>query len=662
MFNLTTGYNWDRFPLYDKSGRLKQKIDGRNVTTNYDYVDPDGFLTNIKYPATPLENIGFNYDTSGRLNYRVDGAASESWGWNSADTLKNVSTTYKNATGGSLPALTLTYFYNSNGTRSGLITPGGSFGYGYDVAGHWNRVTNPQNEITNYTYLDNGWLSKKTLHTGGTATNTYNPLGQLTSLTNRTGSSVLLSQFGHDTDATKKLLYDGMGNLTRSVATVPGSTILSGTTTFGYGSKAQLLSEARTGSGAYSYAFNYDLAGNPTSWKGATRTFNGPNQETTGGTAQFTYDGIGNPTKYQGNNLTYDPAGQMTQFRDSANVLKMTADYRGDGKRAWKADSNGVRTYFLYDGENVIGLVNEAGVVTSILTWGADGLVSRGSGATSANTRTFVWDERGNGAMLLDGSGAILGTRGLTGWGEAVPGSSVSSEAWLGYGGQFGYYRDNETGLYLCTHRYYDASAGRFLSRDPIGFDGGINLYGYTGNNPTNWSDPFGLRVPSAEERRNWEYSAAPIWKKPFLWIRDNVSFNVEPLLFVLDDPVLLTPKFSPRVGIPELEVNPWKFNPKVDIELRPSNGTLNEALDMAFKRTGCSREEFTVTKWGRDIYGKTHPVEWRHPSGAEVNIDYPHTNYGPTVPHVGYQTGGKRGVGGAVRGHILLKDVPRGR
>ncbi len=115
--------------------------------------------------------------------------------------------------------------------------------------------------------------------------------------------------------------------------------------------------------------------------------------------------------------------------------------------------------------------------------------------------------------MLLDGSGAILGTRGLTGWGEAVPGSSVSSEAWLGYGGQFGYYRDNETGLYLCTHRYYDASAGRFLSRDPIGFDGGINLYGYTANNPTNWTDsdgldPFGHHIVPQALWRNSNNSA----------------------------------------------------------------------------------------------------------------------------------------------------------
>jgi RHS repeat-associated protein len=52
---------------------------------------------------------------------------------------------------------------------------------------------------------------------------------------------------------------------------------------------------------------------------------------------------------------------------------------------------------------------------------------------------------------------------------------------------------DPETGLYYYRARYYDTKAGRFISRDPIGFDGGdVNLYVYVGNNPINWIDPDG--------------------------------------------------------------------------------------------------------------------------------------------------------------------------
>jgi len=52
---------------------------------------------------------------------------------------------------------------------------------------------------------------------------------------------------------------------------------------------------------------------------------------------------------------------------------------------------------------------------------------------------------------------------------------------------------DQETGLYYYRARYYDPKLGRFLSEDPIGIAGGLNLYAYAGNDPVNGRDPFGL-------------------------------------------------------------------------------------------------------------------------------------------------------------------------
>jgi len=64
-----------------------------------------------------------------------------------------------------------------------------------------------------------------------------------------------------------------------------------------------------------------------------------------------------------------------------------------------------------------------------------------------------------------------------------------------GYNGQWGYYTDFETGLALCTHRYYDPHNGRWVTRDPIGYEGGVNLYGYVGGNPVVRNDSSGLLI-----------------------------------------------------------------------------------------------------------------------------------------------------------------------
>ncbi|WCJ60440.1 hypothetical protein NXS98_04725 [Fontisphaera persica] len=52
---------------------------------------------------------------------------------------------------------------------------------------------------------------------------------------------------------------------------------------------------------------------------------------------------------------------------------------------------------------------------------------------------------------------------------------------------------DDETGLYYYGHRYYHPHTGRWLSRDPIGEGGGLNLYGLVNNQPVHFVDPHGL-------------------------------------------------------------------------------------------------------------------------------------------------------------------------
>jgi len=56
-----------------------------------------------------------------------------------------------------------------------------------------------------------------------------------------------------------------------------------------------------------------------------------------------------------------------------------------------------------------------------------------------------------------------------------------------------GQYEDAESGLCYNLHRYYELLVGRYLTTDPIGFDGGMNLYGYCFNDPVFRIDPHGL-------------------------------------------------------------------------------------------------------------------------------------------------------------------------
>ena len=56
--------------------------------------------------------------------------------------------------------------------------------------------------------------------------------------------------------------------------------------------------------------------------------------------------------------------------------------------------------------------------------------------------------------------------------------------------------RENDrTSLYYYRARTFDPVLKRFTSEDPIGIDGGINLYSYVGGDPISYTDPTGTQV-----------------------------------------------------------------------------------------------------------------------------------------------------------------------
>jgi len=420
------------------------------------------------------------YDSYGLPDVMTDSVGSEDLTFNAANSLTNISRIYKKADGTNMAAKAIGYSYYANGSRASMTTPGGNFSYSYDNVGRPTSLTNPQSEVTGWTYLDNSWMNKQTSANGLTATFNYNTLGQVKGLTNRNAVPSIISQFGHDTTATSMLKYDGAGNLSFLKA-LSTTAAFGGTTNYSYDIKNQLTQEASTRNGAYTNNFACDAAGNPTTFKGVTQTFNADNQQTATG---FAYDGNGNPTTTSGGTtLTYDTENRLTAYG-----VSMTAGYRGDGKRAWKQNSSG-RQYFLYDGDAVVCELDGTGAVTNTTTWGANGIISNRAGTTS---QFYAWDNFGNVAQVLDSTGAVLDAAHVTAHGVSTTLMS-SPNGTAGFIGQWGYRRDNETGLYLLTHRYYDLAKGRFLTRDPISYAGGVNLYSYVGNNPTGWVDPDGL-------------------------------------------------------------------------------------------------------------------------------------------------------------------------
>jgi len=92
--------------------------------------------------------------------------------------------------------------------------------------------------------------------------------------------------------------------------------------------------------------------------------------------------------------------------------------------------------------------------VVATNTFGINGLVSRND---SSGTNFYAFDPQGSTAERVDSSGALVSTDAYNAWGTRT---STGSGDVFGYGAQWGYYTDAETGLILCGHRYYDPARG----------------------------------------------------------------------------------------------------------------------------------------------------------------------------------------------------------
>jgi len=92
---------------------------------------------------------------------------------------------------------------------------------------------------------------------------------------------------------------------------------------------------------------------------------------------------------------------------------------------------------------------------------------------------------------LTDASGAVVWAGQYEAFGKTQVTTGTTTNN-LRFPGQ---YYDEETGLHYNWNRYYDPGTGRYVTRDPIGLEGGLNTYLYALGNPVNARDPLGLFV-----------------------------------------------------------------------------------------------------------------------------------------------------------------------
>lgn len=205
----------------------------------------------------------------------------------------------------------------------------------------------------------------------------------------------------------------------------------------------------------------------------------------------------------------------------AAAKLKLDFAYDFSGRRLQKVVyTNNAGTYvgqytnkFVYDGWNLIAILDANNNVAESFHWGSDLSGSlQGAGGVGGLLSLTVHSGSLAGAYFYnyDGNGNVVGlTRASDGTIAAryeydAFGALLRASGPMAFLNPFLFstkYYDWETSLYYFGHRYYNASTGRWLSRDPLGIEGGANPYAFVGNSPSSFVDPLGLRPLTAGEQ-----------------------------------------------------------------------------------------------------------------------------------------------------------------
>jgi RHS repeat-associated protein len=335
----------------------------------------------------------------------------------------------------------------------------------------------------------------------------YDGLGRLTSLTHAQGTTTLAAYMRQ---------YDLANDLTQEVS-------VDGTASYSYDPAGQLTGATYTG-GQAAETYSYDPNGNRTNTGYATGT---DNELLSDGTFTYTYDAEGNRasrtriSSAQADDYaalyTWDHRNRLTSvtLEDNSGNVTEAVTYTYDIFNRWIGETittgeTTTQTRFVYDGNQIVmrfdGMGSgslQANSLSDRYLWGpaVDQLVADEQLQTTPQVVWSLGDSLNTVrdlATCSNGTTMVVNHRVFSAYGELLRQTSPQTSGVPATDCLFAYTGralDETTGLQNNGNRWYDGKTGRWLSEDPIGFLGGLNLYEYVGDAPLRGVDPTGEDV-----------------------------------------------------------------------------------------------------------------------------------------------------------------------
>jgi len=186
----------------------------------------------------------------------------------------------------------------------------------------------------------------------------------------------------------------------------------------------------------------------------------------------------------------------------NVNGYNITYKYTTNDLRLEK-EKGGVKTRYFYSGTKLLCEKDDSGKITKVYTNDDEGVLGvtryiyKDNGSFSHyQPLYYLFDDMGSIVVITNDLGRPVQYYSYDPWGNVVntENDPINNFTFIG---RYGGWKDWDTGFIQFWHRWYDPSVGRWISRDPIGIQGGINEYGYVGNGAINYWDLDGLMYDS---------------------------------------------------------------------------------------------------------------------------------------------------------------------